>query len=153
MSDIDPELFKQVEAELRADEGYRVHIYDDSNGRRIESLRTGGNVTVGIGRNLSARAFSEDEIELMFRNDVTIALGIARKLVPTFDTLSPNRRAAILNLGFNLGEERLSKFTSTLAAINDGRWMDAATHLLDSRWATQVQPSRRDRIVKQVRYG
>ena len=53
----------------------------------------------------------------------------------------------------NMGESTFDDFHRTIAALNDEQWTNASIHLLDSAWAHQVQRSRVDRIVKQLRDG
>ena len=155
------ELFQQVVTELAADEGDRATLYDDRTGRapilgRWENKRfipTDGKVTVGIGLNLSDVPIPQEFLTLMFRARLEAAHQVAVKLVPAFDRLSLNRRACLINLAYNLGEKGLSGFKNTLRAINSERWGEAADGLTNSAWASQVQPSRRDRLVQQVRNG
>lgn len=116
-----------LRAQLPVDEGVRAKPYRDTVGR----------LTIGVGRNLDDVGVSPDEIDLMLANDIARAEATARKWVPNFDALDDARRAAVCNMAFNLGD-RLGGFSETLAAIRDGRWSDAASMMLASRWATQV---------------
>jgi lysozyme len=150
---LDNELVEQLTKELREDEGVRTFAYDDATGMTVRTLPTGGNLTIGIGRNLSARGLSDKEVDFLLQNDLWLSYQAARQVFPDFDTYSQNRRAALLGLLFNLGPGTFVTFKNTIRAIREQRWADAATNLLASRWATQIQPSRRDRIVKQVRDG
>lgn len=99
---------------------------------------TVGVLTIGIGRNLDSVGLHPDEIQVMFENDLREAERTARKLVRNFDNLSDVRKAVILDISFNLGETRLSKFKNTLKAINEERWEDAAKGLENSLWYKQV---------------
>lgn len=150
---LDDALANQITQELRADEGVRTWPYDDATGSTIRVLPTGGNLTIGIGRNLSARPLSPDEVDYLLRNDLRLCYQAAKQVFPDFDSYTQNRRAALLGLLFNLGPGTFVTFKNTIRAIREGRWADAATNLLASRWATQIQPSRRDRVVKQIREG
>jgi hypothetical protein len=38
-----------------------------------------------------------------------------------------------------------------IAAIERGDWEDAARHALNSKWATQVQKSRVDTVIEELR--
>lgn len=129
-----------VSAQLRIDEDVRNRPYKD----------TTGHLTIGCGRNLDDVGVNDDEIALMLANDVEEADRTARKLVPNFDALSDIRKAVVVNMAFNMGYETLSGFVSTLAAINSGRWNDAASGMLASRWAKQVG-IRAVRLARQMR--
>lgn len=117
-----------LHAQLRVDEGYRTKPYKD----------TVGKLSIGIGRNLSDVGVSRGEIALMFDNDLASAEHTARLLVPNFDTLNDARKAVVVNLAFNMGFNTLSQFVNTLRAIEQGRWGDAKSGLLASKWAGQV---------------
>ena len=58
-----------------------------------------------------------------------------------------------MNLSFNMGERRLRGFQKMIAAVHAGDFERAADELVNSKWYTQVQPSRSHRIVKMMREG
>lgn len=134
-----------VRAQLRIDEGTVDHAYLDSEGYW----------TIGVGRLIDKRRGGKlrpDEIDLMLENDIIAHEADARVLFPSFDTLSANRRAVLVNMAFNLGRERLAGFAHFRAAIRDGAFERAAEEMLDSKWATQVGV-RAQRLAKQMREG
>jgi len=157
---LDPDTLAQLRGELIADEGYSRTPYDDKTGKAPVLARattrglslSGGKVSIGIGRNLSDRPLSDAVIELLFAEDVAIAEGIVRRLFP-FDRFSRNRKCALLNMAFNLGESRLMGFRKLIAAVRAGDWNKAADEALDSKWAKQVQTTRSQRIARQLREG
>lgn len=117
-----------LHAQLRVDEGERSMPYVD----------TTGNLTIGIGRNLTANGISRGEQALMFDNDLATAEHTARLLLDNFDSLSDARKAVVVNMAFNMGYGTLSTFVNTLRAINERRWAEAAQGMAASRWAIQV---------------
>lgn len=129
-------------AQLPMDEGRRKRAYQDSLG-----IWSGG-----IGRNLQDVEFSDSEIALMFANDLDRAEITAKVLFPSFDKLSDNRKAALVNLAFNMGE-RLAGFHHMREAVAQEDFNEAANQLTDSLWAKQVQASRSERIIKMIREG
>lgn len=118
----------RLKRQLEVDELRSKKIYVDSVGK----------VSGGIGRNLTDRGFSEDEIDLMYANDVKIAERDARSLVPGFDQLSDVRQEVIMNMSFNMGYSRLSGFKKFLAAVNSSDFDEAADQMKDSKWYGQV---------------
>ena len=40
---------------------------------------------------------------------------------------------------FQMGYEGVSKFENTLKLVKDGRYQDAGTEMLDSKWARQTE--------------
>lgn len=134
--------YARLKRQLEVDELRSKKIYVD----------TVGKVSGGIGRNLTDRGFSDDEIDLMYANDIKIAEKDARSLVPGFDQLNDVRQEVVLNLSFNLGYTRLSGFKRFLSALNSSDFDDAADELKDSKWYGQVK-DRGVRIVKAMRTG
>lgn len=132
-----------LHAQLRVDEGVRPEPYPDQF----------GNMTIGIGRNLTANGINRGEQALMFDNDLAAAERSARLLFHNFDQLSDVRKAVIMNLAFNMGYSTLAGFVNTIAAIDARRWEDGAQGLIKSKWYTQVQRDRSDRLIKMLRTG
>lgn len=133
---------ERLKKRLEIDEGKRPSIY----------LDTVGKWTGGIGRNLSDRAFSEDEIQLMLSNDITQAIKDVRQLVPGYDQLDDVRQEVLTNMSFNLGYTRLAGFKKFLAAVNASEFAEASLEMLDSKWAKQVG-ERAQRLSKAMRMG
>lgn len=131
-----------TKAQLRIDEGWKAKPYRDSVGK----------LTAGCGRNLDDIGLHDDEISLMLDNDLVSAEATAKTLFPSFDSLSDNRKAALLNMAFNLGQERLAGFHDFRTAIAAEDFEKASAAMLDSRWAAQVG-ARATRLAKQIREG
>ena len=119
---------QRLAADLTIDEGRRPRIYVD----------TVGKVTGGVGRNLTDRPFSEDEMDLMLRNDIKGAEGDLDRRLPWWRQMSDARQNVLANMCFNLGIDRLLGFVNTLTLMKAGRYDAAAAEMLDSKWAKQV---------------
>jgi len=132
----------RLKQQLETDELRSKKIYTD----------TVGKVSGGIGRNLTDRGFSDDEIDLIYANDVRMAEKDARSLVPGFDRLDDVRQEVLINCSFNLGYSRLSGFKKFLAAINSSDFDEAADELKDSKWYGQIG-QRGVRLVNAMRSG
>lgn len=131
-----------VRSQLMRHEGKRAFPYTD----------TAGKLTIGIGRNLSDVPLADDEIDLLFNNDVHRCVqDLAR--FPWWVGLDAIRQRAVVDLRFNLGARGFRGFRRLLAALDRKDYADAAHELLDSDWAHQVQPARRDCLVHQIRTG
>ena len=129
-------------AQLKIDEGVRLMPYKDQF----------GNLTIGCGRNLTADGISESEMEMMLASDVNHAAVAAATLFNFDATISDERKAALVNLSFNLGEEELSKFTQFVGFVNARDWNGAADDLIQTKYATEVGP-RAQRICDKLRNG
>lgn len=128
--------------ELTADEGVRLKPYTDIVGK----------LTIGIGRNLTDKGITAVEALSLFQHDVDECVADLN-LFGWFVHLDPVRQTALCNLRFNLGPHKLRGFVKFLAALSVGDYERASAEILNSHWATQVQPSRRDRIARQIRTG
>ncbi len=129
-------------AQLRIDEGVRLKPYKDSVGK----------TTIGCGRNLTDDGISEAEMETMLANDVNHAAIVAASTFNFDDTISDERKAALVNLAFNLGEEKLATFTTFIGLVLARDWPGAADDLIQTRYATEVGP-RAQRICDKLRNG
>jgi lysozyme len=109
-------------------EGYREKPYKCSAGK----------LTIGVGRNLEDRGLSHAEIDMLLSNDIRTCEKELRKEFYWFEKLDDVRQEVLLNMCFNLGISRLKQFKKTLNYIECGMYNDAATEMLDSKWADQV---------------
>lgn len=100
-------------------------------------IDTVGKVTIGVGRNLTDKGLRDDEVDLLFKNDLQDAWDECAKY-PWFLGLSEARKAACLDVMFNLGPSRFRGFVKFIAAMGAQDWNAAANELQDSAWATQV---------------
>ena len=118
-----------LRALLEAHEGRRAFPYPD----------TAGKLTIGVGRNLTDRGLSEDEIDLLLANDIAIAAEACAEIFgPGFTGFAAPRRHALMSMAFNMGAPRLAGFRRMRAAIGVSDWDAAAAEALDSRWAAQT---------------
>lgn len=113
---------------IKKHEGLRLNCYQC----------TAGKTTIGFGRNIEDNGISLDEAELMLNNDIKECESVLGVKMERWDALSEVRQAVMVDMMYNLGWPRLSKFRKTLAAVNDGYFDRAAAEMLDSRWARQV---------------
>ncbi|GEM_PF-644101 len=156
-------------SELQVDEGVRLTVYDDATGK---PLRQGDTIigipTIAIGRNLQDRGISQEISLMLAREDVDGAVLDLNRNVPWWIDLSFNRRLALVNMCFNMGWPRLSKFKKMWAALEEAHGFEfsglepqakaaygrAADEALDSKWAREdVQKDRSERLAKYIREG
>ncbi|HLJ87747.1 MAG TPA: lysozyme [Candidatus Angelobacter sp.] len=128
--------------QLIRDEGLRLKPYTDSKGI----------LTIGYGRNLQAVGVTALEAEILLMNDIGSHTNALICALPWTQRLDVARRAALVNMSFNLGLKGLLKFRKALAAIESGDYPLAAQQLLKSAWAEQVG-GRACRIAKQIETG
>lgn len=132
---------QKLKAQLNTDEGRMKRIYVD----------TVGKVSGGVGRNMTDRDFSEDEIELMLDNDIALVEQALDRNLPWWRDMNDARQNVLANMCF-MGIGSLLGFKNTLAFMKAGRYDAAAAGMLDSKWAKQVG-ARADRLAKIMRTG
>lgn len=136
----------KAKAQLRSDEGERFKLY----------RCTAGKLTIGVGHNIEDRGVSKQVSELMLEEDLSQAVQDAVYLFPGFNSrvdFTDNRKAALVNMAFQLGRDRLSGFARMRAAVAAGDWEAAADHALDSKWAKEDTPERAKRVAAALREG
>lgn len=139
-------------AELKADEGVRLVVYDDATGRTIgPGSAVIGHPTIGVGRALDVTGISPVEASTMLLSDVSTYLVELRKL-PWFVAMDATRQRSIVNMRHQLGLRGLMRFRAMIDRIENGSWQAAAAEGLDSEWARQ-SPVRAERVMAQLATG
>ena len=144
-------------------EGLVLTVYQDTLG--ID--------TIGIGRNLEDRGITKEELDWMdipnmdavyeygiteadamhlAKNDVQIVEEELVRAHPCVDKLDAVRQLVLVDMAFNMGVPRLSKFKKMWAAIYENKFDIAAKEMLDSRWAVQVK-SRSTKLAHAMHHG
>lgn len=129
-------------AQLRRDEGTRKFPYPDSK----------GNVTIGVGHNLSEDGMSDAVIAFQLQDDVNAVSFILNARLPWFRSIDPVRQGALMNMCFNLGFNGLEEFGKMLTAFAKGDWTTAAAEMVSSAWAKEVG-DRAKRLETQILTG
>ena len=119
---------QELKAQLVRHEGMVLKVYRDSLGIP----------TIGVGRNLQDVGVTEAEALMLLDHDILGVLDDLDRECPWWRQMSEERQIVLADMCFNLGISRLLGFKNTLAAMQEGRWDDAAKEMLDSKWAKQV---------------
>ncbi|HEE0521900.1 TPA: glycoside hydrolase family protein [Klebsiella pneumoniae] len=149
---------------LRFDEGEKLKLYKD----------TEGYWTIGIGHlvtknpskeqaiacldkelnRFTSGVISKSESEQLFNLDISRALrDIERsELSSIYIQTNGPRRAALVNLTFQLGLAGVLKFRKMIQYLKVGNYEAAADEGLDSKWARQT-PNRARRVSEVIRTG
>lgn len=138
-------------AQLASDEGEELFPFDDSTGGRIMRGPSGGNVTIGIGRNLSSSGITAAEVQVLFANDIAwceatlevSGLGVLRNSQPVWWDV-------LVMVEFNTGDAM--GFHQMLSAMEAGNASEAADQLLASSAAREL-PTRYSRMATAIRAG
>ena len=116
----------------------RSELVQDEGSRNVAYLDTRGNITAGIGHNLSAHAISDAIIQQWFADDIDLAAQTLDDEVPWWRTLPPNAQRVMVNLCFNMGWGTLKQFQHFLDAMQAQDWQRAADELQASAWWHEV---------------
>jgi len=133
------EILKQL---LIRDEGLRFFPYMD----------TVGKLTIGVGRNLTDTGITESEAMLLLDNDIEEACDLTYSFFKEFYmALNDVRKMVLINMVFNMGGRVLS-FKRMRHALRNQDYEQAATQMLDSKWAKQVK-GRATRLAQMMASG
>ena len=139
----------RLQKQLMEDEGVKYEIYLDHLGLP----------TFGIGHLIKATdaehgkpvgtKISKARVDECFRQDVSVAVSECLKLFDRkdFESWPDQVREVVVNMMFNLGRPRLSKFLKFQAALKSRNWRQAALEGRDSAWYRQV-PNRAERLMR-----
>lgn len=130
---------QSVYEQLKIDEGVVYEIYNDHLGYP----------TFGVGHLITesdpehgcpeGTPVSEERVEAVFEEDLNVTLRECGVLYGFRWSSFPNEVKEILvNMMFNLGRPRLSKFKKMNGHLEMGDWKNAAIEGRDSRWYRQV---------------
>ena len=142
------ELLKE---EIKRHEGEVLEIYEDSLGYK----------TLGVGHLCKPEdpeynwevgtPVSQEVVDLYYEDDFNKHVAEAIHVFGTeeaFANLPENIQHVLVNMCFNLGGTRLSKFRNMLAACREHDWKRMAAEMEDSRWFKQV--GRRSRELQEM---
>ena len=135
--------------ELIFDEGYKKETYEDHLGYLTLGvghlvLDTDPEINQPIGTPVS-----EERIRDCLNNDIDTVCNELDRNLSWWRGLNDNKQRVMVNMCFNLGCPRLSKFKKFLAAMEDNDFETAAKEMMDSKWATQVG-NRAERLKQRV---
>jgi lysozyme len=139
-----------ISEDIERHEGCVAKIYLDSEG--LETFGIGHLVTKKdpeygkpVGTPVSQRRVAQ-----AFSEDLGTAINECIKIFPEIDDYPEPVQRVLVNMTFNLGRPRLSKFKNMIAAVKDHDWDVAADEMIDSRWYRQVK-SRGKELVEMMR--
>lgn len=139
----------KLRKELERDEGVKYEIYLDHLG--LETFGIGHLIKehdTEWGMKVGTKV-SKQRVQEAFEEDVSISIKDAETLFNDFWNLPEDVRLITVNMSFNLGRRRLSRFKNFRAAVNEGNWKTAAAEMKDSRWYNQVT-NRAERLCKRM---
>lgn len=129
----------RLKALLTQHEARRTAPYDDKTGKTLQpGMTLQGQLTIGVGHNLTAKGLTAKQIDMILDDDIDEVIRDIERHFDWFPSLSMNRQMVVISMVFNLGIAKFLDFKRTIAAIARGEYADAATFMLESKWARQV---------------
>ena len=99
--------------------------------------------TIGYGRNVQANGISENEAERMLMNDLGDAVRMCEANVSCWSRLSEVRKSVLIDMCFNMGWPRLSRFEMMFIALEGSDYDEAARQIMDSKYWVDVTDNER----------
>lgn len=128
--------------QLIRDEGLKLHPYRDMY----------GNITIGVGRNLTADGITEDEAMILLEDDIEKVTAQVNERWPWVSSLNEPRQAVLYNMAFNMGIGGLETFVHFLGYVKAGMWLKASQEMINSLWAKEVG-ERAVSLAEQIKTG
>ena len=137
--------YTELKTKIKKHEGYRDHIYLDSL-----SIRTFGyghmvldtdDLTEGVN-------YPIEVAEDYFDKDFSISLSEAEKLIGDIE-LNHVQKCCIIQMVYQLGGPRTSKFKKMWKALEEGDALTASAEIIDSRWHAQT-PGRCEEVAQEM---
>jgi GH24 family phage-related lysozyme (muramidase) len=144
--------YQKLKDEIAADEGYRTDIYLDHLGYPTVGighliLKTDAEYGKPVGSKITDARVTE-----LFLSDIESSIKDSKKLFANFDSCPDGIQRVLVNMMFNLGYTRFSKFKKFKVAIEGRDWNRAAIEGTDSLWFKQV-PNRARRLMERLKNG
>jgi lysozyme len=154
--------YARLIALVKGHEGFRQTVYLCPSGKR----------TIGYGRNIDDRPLQPEELQTLaemgcpnpaeeisqrcadylLRADVIRTWHECWISIPPFRRLDGARRAALVDMAYNMGTRTLLRFVGMMACLVKRDYEGAAAEALDSSYARQL-PRRAARIARMIRTG
>jgi GH24 family phage-related lysozyme (muramidase) len=134
-----------IKDRIKKHEGYRDMVYEDHLGFKTVGY---GHLVVEDGF-IPGIQYSKKELEEVFEKDFAIALKDATKLVGNFD-IDDKAFGVVIEMCFQLGFPKVSKFKFFLSALQKGDYETAAMEMESSRWHKQT-PERCEELIEIIR--
>jgi lysozyme len=110
----------------------------------VAKADTHGKYGIGYGHDGAkpGQCCTVEQANAWLQSDKVAAIyGASKLLWPEWQDFASARRAAFIDMAYELGSNGLAEFDKMLEAAREGRWADVKTAGLASVWAKQV-PSR-----------
>ena len=133
--------FETLKDHIKKEEGFRNKVYLDHLGNRTIGY---GHLCLPNEKWDDDKIYDSKELNKTFEYDFNIACNDAEKLIAK-NSIHPDAFCVLIDMCFNMGSPRVSKFKKMFAALEVQDYQTASKEMLDSKWANQV-PNRARRL-------
>jgi len=133
-------LILNIQDHIKSHEGFRSKPYFDSEGL----------LTIGYGRNLQSVGISKETAQIMLEKDIATCVKQLTKNYPWYLKRKHSAQIVLIDMCFNMGLPRLSKFEKMLGALLAKNYELAAVECLDSPYGRKY-PRRANRNANLLR--
>lgn len=152
-----------------------VQIKKDEDTRSKAYLDSKGNLTIGVGFNLTrgdakeslisagvhptdvlevmkvnGKAITEEQIDGLFQMSLSQAVSDAASIYSNWSTLPVTVRDTLTNMSFQLGRKGLREFKEMNKAVAAEDWGTMQKEMLNSTWAKKDSPARANRLASNI---
>ena len=139
-----------LQNEIAEDEGIKYELY----------LCSESHLTGGIGHLITewdvdyygkpvGYPVPNEQVNDWFEKDIDVSIQDCQSIFNNFDSLPENIQHVLINMSFQLGKPRLSKFKKMIAAVEVEDYQEMANQMEDSRWYKQTN-NRAQRLIDRV---
>jgi lysozyme len=144
-----PMITQNLKEQIKIDEGVKYEIYKDHLGYPTFGvghliLRTDAEYHQAEGA-----VVSKERVDECLVNDLQTSFDECLVLYPWFRDSPQEVQEILINMMFNLGRPRLSKFKNFARAMEEQNWKQAAIEGRDSQWYRQVT-NRAERLMTRM---
>jgi GH24 family phage-related lysozyme (muramidase) len=142
-------ITETLKEQIKIDEGVIYEIYKDHLGYPTFGV---GHLVLRTDREFhqaDGTAVSQERVDECLANDLQTSFDECLVLYPWFPDAPQEVREILINMMFNLGRPRLSKFKNFAKAMEEQNWKQAAIEGRDSQWYRQVT-NRAERLMTRM---
>ena len=140
----------KLQNEIADDEGIKYELY----------LCSESHLTGGIGHLITewdvdyydkpvGTKVPNEQVDEWFENDIQVSIKDCQDIFSNFESLPEDIQHVLINMSFQLGKPRLSKFKKMIAAVENCDWLKMADEMQDSTWRWQT-PNRAQRLIERA---
>ena len=127
-------LFKELKKRIKKNEGFSISPYKDQLGHPTIGY---GHLILPHETYLKVNKHNKAQLKEIFIQDFNRAVNDYKKFIKR-KTYNKKDEELLIEMVFQMGYPRVSKFKKTLKALDTGEFNAAANEMLDSRWHKQT---------------